>query len=489
MHRRWTGKVDRFAKHPSPRPEIERWADRSVASICHLVASARERNPLDRLLAPRLEKFSASKGSECNRDLDSADGSVSADANGVTAWSWDCTQSVFGHFSHPLKPPPTRTWRHVALVLLWLIAIVGLGSSRAQAQRPSPIDLVPPSLNEVGSAIAPSRSGSLGSSPLGAAALAAPQSFGSSGSSNTTQMLPGVGRLAQGTALDPTLQDPFADAPYRSIHPHSQTADWAMAQSIDSPPGVWQHQFLPQGTLYPFYLPDPKASRLSATWLEAQEDSSLLDGTLGGRFGLYRYSDNDPLFARGVQVDLEGASQLRLDMEEERDVRSVDFRAGMPVGISFGQYQVRVGYYHLSSHLGDEFLLKNPTFNRLNFSRDCLLLGNAYWWTPNLRTYAEAAWAFYNDVSQEWEFQFGVDYAPRFATGTRGAPFFGIGGHLREELDFGGAITAQAGWAWRSRYNSGLLRMGLHYYNGNSPQLSFFNFHEQQFGFGLWYDF
>ena len=54
-------------------------------------------------------------------------------------------------------------------------------------------------------------------------------------------------------------------------------------------------------------------------------------------------------------------------------------------------------------------------------------------------------------------------------------------------VNFGGGLTVQTGWAWR---NAGghLLRMGLHYYNGESNQFSFFDKHEQQIGFGVWYD-
>jgi hypothetical protein len=33
------------------------------------------------------------------------------------------------------------------------------------------------------------------------------------------------------------------------------------------------------------------------------------------------------------------------------------------------------------------------------------------------------------------------------------------------------------------------MRLGLHYYNGESSQLQFFDKFEQQIGIGLWYDF
>lgn len=249
-------------------------------------------------------------------------------------------------------------------------------------------------------------------------------------------------------------------------------------------------EFLPRENLYPFYLADTKQSRLAGQWVESTGDATLLDGTLGGRFGIFRYvnSTQGP-WRKGIQADVEGAAQVRLDMDSEHDVRSVDFRAGVPIAMSFGRFQTRFGYYHLSSHVGDEFLIANPTFNRLNYSRDVLFLGAAYWLDESTRIYGEAGWAFYSDVSEPWEFTFGIEEAPRTATGIHGAPFYAVNAHLREEVDFGGTLSAQIGWAWRSKYDTGLLRFGLHYVNGKSNQFSFYDDHEELVGVGLWYDF
>jgi hypothetical protein len=82
-----------------------------------------------------------------------------------------------------------------------------------------------------------------------------------------------------------------------------------------------------------------------------------------------------------------------------------------------------------------------------------------------------------------------LDWAPAKPTGIRGAPFFALNAHVREELDFSGNFSAQAGWAWRGDRTSHLLRLGVHYYNGYSSQYSFFRNVEQQIGGGLWYDF
>jgi hypothetical protein len=138
--------------------------------------------------------------------------------------------------------------------------------------------------------------------------------------------------------------------------------------------------------------------------------------------------------------------------------------------------------------LQDEFLFDNPGFVRLNFSRDVLVLGHSYYLTDQLKIYGEAGFAFLSDISLPWEFQVGLDFAPSGPTGIHGAPFFAINGHIREEVNFGGALTAQMGWAWVGNRGK-MLRAGVHYYNGKSNEYSFFDRFEQQLGFGLWHDF
>lgn len=249
----------------------------------------------------------------------------------------------------------------------------------------------------------------------------------------------------------------------------------------------WSYQSLPNGLVYRSYLANPKDSRLSTQFIHPR-DNWLWDATVGGRFGVLRYGTRDAVRPEGFQWDVEGSGQVRLDLENNVDVQSVDFRGGTALTYGVGRHGFKFGYYHLSSHLGDEFLLKNPGFPRLNYARDVLVVGYSIFATPDLRFFAEGGWAFYTSVSKPWEFQFGTEWVPSYPTGPRGAPFVAVHGQLREELDFGGTLTAQAGWAWRGDDSSNLLRAGFHYQNGGSSQLSFYRDFEQQVGFGLWFD-
>ena len=114
-----------------------------------------------------------------------------------------------------------------------------------------------------------------------------------------------------------------------------------------------------------------------------------------------------------------------------------------------GPWRTKLAYYHLSSHLGDEFLLKNPTVTRYNYTREVIVVGQSYYLTPDWRTYGEAGWAFHSDVGGEWEFQFGFDYSPIADCGFWGSPFAAVNGHLREEVSYGGNVVLQLGRQWR----------------------------------------
>ncbi len=259
--------------------------------------------------------------------------------------------------------------------------------------------------------------------------------------------------------------------------------------------GAWQVQHMPDGLLYSSYLAGPRESRMGTAWLSAANGAATggdagWDITLGGRVGILRWGTTDPQWPEGWQLDIEGAAFPRLNLDEAADVDATDFRFGIPLTWRQGPWQTKLAYYHLSSHVGDEFIERNPTFQRTNFSRNAFVLGTGFFVTPDFRLYAEADYGFSTDGGAEpWWFQFGFDYAPAFPTGFRGAPFIAANALLREEVDFGGTFTLMAGWAWRADKSGHLCRAGLQYSDGHTSQLEFQRNSEQLIGFGVWYDY
>jgi hypothetical protein len=262
--------------------------------------------------------------------------------------------------------------------------------------------------------------------------------------------------------------------------------------SVRSDTSPWDWTILPDGLIYRSYLAGPKESRFRSVWAYDENLGWIWDITLGGRVGILRYGTKhaDDVQPEGWQLDVEGAAFPRLDPEEERDLTSADFRFGVPLTYGIGRYQTKIAYYHLSSHIGDEYLIKNPTFVRRNYVRDAIVWGHSFYLTDDLRLYGEIGYAFYTSGGAEpVELQFGVDYSPAHFTGAFGAPFAAANGYLRQDFDFGGDLVVQAGWQWRGERNRHLLRVGGEYSNGKSEQFEFFDNFEERLGLGMWYDY
>jgi hypothetical protein len=256
-------------------------------------------------------------------------------------------------------------------------------------------------------------------------------------------------------------------------------------------PEPWEWQLMPEGLLYKSYIAGPHEPRLSTAVLGDLGGQTVWESSLGGRMGIARFGTVRGLQPEGFQIDVEGAAFVRLLPEQERDVGAVDFRAGVPLTYRQGQWQAKFGYYHISSHLGDEFLLKNPGFDRLNYVRDAFVLGVGYFPIPAVRVYAEVGWAaiFTSGGAEPWEFQTGIEYDSLRPTGIRGEPFFAANLHLRQEVDWGGSANVLAGWQWRGKRSDHVFRAFFQFYNGKDIQYSFLQENVQYLGAGIRYDF
>jgi len=247
-------------------------------------------------------------------------------------------------------------------------------------------------------------------------------------------------------------------------------------------------QMLPDGLLYHSYVAGEKEPRFASQWLWEKDRGRVWEANVGGRWGLVRKGGYGP-DADGFQFDVEGAALVRIDPENEQDLEAVDFRAGFYGSWKQGQWRYKLGYSHISSHVGDEFLLDNMGFNRRNYVRDSFLLGVTYDVYDDLQVYGEFSGAWNANGGAEFgELQFGAQWMPVEPVFLHGAPFAAVNAHLRQEYNFGGAINTMAGWQWRSPRSHNTFRFGLMHYNGPSMQWSFTD-HESLTGLGIWYDY
>jgi hypothetical protein len=253
----------------------------------------------------------------------------------------------------------------------------------------------------------------------------------------------------------------------------------------------WHSQVLPQGIIYQSYMAGAKEPRFATFFNQNSKMGDMWDVTLGARAGIWRYGNDDPNWPEGWQLDLEGGVFPRLDPNgPSTPLYASDYRFGIPLTYGGDRWEFKIAYYHISAHLGDEYLLYvNPAANRINFVRDGLALGAGYFLTPAFRLYGEMGYAAVDGGAKPLEFQFGFDWAQAHDTGIRGGPFLAINGNLRQEVDYGGDVVVQFGWMWRKCARGSNFRIGGQYFYGKSDQFEFFHLTESRLGWGLWYDF
>jgi hypothetical protein len=285
------------------------------------------------------------------------------------------------------------------------------------------------------------------------------------------------------------VQDQFAS---ESVTSPRWNPDDIFRDENSSHSEAYQWQLLPSGLMYSSYLAGVKEARMQFVQLhDTRNDQTYWEAIIGGRRGLVRYGTSGSINPEGFQLDLEAAVFARvLPNEPSAALAASDYRAGLLTTWRESGIAYKAGYYHISSHAGDEFLLANPTFTRINYVRDSLIAGTVYDLDLSSKVYGEIAYAVgHQGGAKPLELQFGAEYTPPVQSSLRGAPFAAVNGHLREDFDFRGGFNLVTGWGWQGVNTRHRMRIGMQYYNGPSLQYQFFDRWENLMGGGLWFDF
>lgn len=260
---------------------------------------------------------------------------------------------------------------------------------------------------------------------------------------------------------------------------------------------------LPRGDVFCPLVADPKASRSFVSVLREQSDSGANTATsniasvgIGDMFGLGRWSGKRP--GDGVQLSLAAGVFAQFDLGvRSYDLLNSDFVVGLPITIRSGWFSTRLRLYHQSSHLGDEYLLREPPERRdrenLSFeSAEMILSADA----GALRVYGGGEMLFQRSP-QDLEravAHAGAELRPE----PRVLPLGALGGFrlvaaadlkASQEHDWKPSVSARAGLEYDRAGNAELpgRRWGLfvEYYTGPSPYGQFFRENVRYVGAGV----
>lgn len=180
---------------------------------------------------------------------------------------------------------------------------------------------------------------------------------------------------------------------------------------------------------------------------------------------------------------------------ESCELVNTDFLVGIPLTYAFDQWSFRLRVYHISSHLGDEFLCnrKNYCKKRKNPSMEAIDFFSSYQFSSGLRGYFGPGVVFHSDPSfriKPLYVQYGVELR---ILGSKfnyhrlyGTPFFAI--HLenwqqrRWDLD----MTVKLGYEISKLQGVGRkMRVYVDYHHGFSYEGQFFNKRTEYGEFGF----
>ncbi len=173
---------------------------------------------------------------------------------------------------------------------------------------------------------------------------------------------------------------------------------------IGSCGGIW---FPEDPVLFRPFVADPHAINFSGGWRLNDQAfvKNVIDVSLGNTMGIYRWLD---VWGGQLQIEVEGAVWVCFDpLHNSSPLLNADYYGGIPITYSVGPWAFRLRGYHISSHIGDEFLLNHPEFDRRNPSAEYLDFYASYYPTDDIRLYGGIGAV----VSQDKSYPFGRFYA------------------------------------------------------------------------------
>lgn len=304
-----------------------------------------------------------------------------------------------------------------------------------------------------------------------------------------------LGSFSMNAAEDPGLYSPKPELPIEMVG--NEDCD-SKEDPCESRSGVW----LPEDpVLFKPLLADPREVCYSVGW--RFNDNVLVKNVIDVSFGdiitFYRWMDVGPWNGQ-LDLSLEGALWAVFDpLHYSAPLMNADYYVGIPVTYAFGPWAFRLRGYHISSHIGDEFLLNHPRFHRKNPSAEYLDFFASYYLRDDIRFYGGLGWV----VAMDESFKIGRFYAEAGAelhmselgfvdpcSQVYGRPFYGMHFHYQTKHEKHIDQTYVLGYEWGKLCGlQRVLRAFIEYHDGYSVEGQFFAYPTNYFSVRVSYGF
>lgn len=229
--------------------------------------------------------------------------------------------------------------------------------------------------------------------------------------------------------------------------------------------------------------------------------NKCVDISLGDDFAIYRWLD--VLWHGDLQIGIEAGIWSVFNMDPHHNIASgtelvnTDYYCGIPITYARDRWSFRLRGYHISSHLGDEFLVNHPGFvfinsgpksqrdnpriHRVNPSIEAIDFAVSYQASEAIRLYAFPGAIVHSDESFPWKPMY-IEYGTevRFL-GTKfykqklyGTVYIGLHWRNYQELDWNFDGTYKIGYEFSKLQGIGRkFRFYIEYHHGYSLEGQF----------------
>ena len=248
--------------------------------------------------------------------------------------------------------------------------------------------------------------------------------------------------------------------------------------------------FLPTNPLFQPLLADPRWPHFSASFqrhIDNEQLRNVASTNFGESFGIYRFRGP---WKTTMELGIQAGVFAIFDLDSESlDLINADYWVGIPFTIKKGKFANLTRIFHQSSHLGDEFLLRGQTDERINLSYEAVNSLFSYHLPAGFRLYGGGGYIFHKEPSSldPWSTQAGLAFRSPLLW-RKGAlrPVAGVDIQHREESDWDTDVSARAGIQFENPdFLSRKVQLLFEYYNGKSPNGQFYERSIEYFGLGL----
>ena len=283
------------------------------------------------------------------------------------------------------------------------------------------------------------------------------------------------------------------------------------------PASVFTYGWLPGTRLFNTMLADPRKTVFSGSirFNEHAFDryrkntSSLGTGivgddrifgfvSIGGRLPFYRWRLPEGSLQTGIEGSVWALFSFKSrNATSEKDISTMinaDYMLAVATEYSWKALAVQFRFYHLSSHVGDEFLKLYPDLNRINVSYEAIDLFLSYQVILQIRIYAGIGCLVHNFHTYKFDpvyIEYGVELRPfkkRWMTRQMTwQPF--IAAHLRNwqnnSWSLDGNFMIGIEFLPKKKLQNTCIQLFVSYYHGNTVEGQFYHLSSSFFAIGL----